>query len=36
VLSFLGWCGMLATVAWLVQRSLKDAAGQSATKPSAI
>jgi hypothetical protein len=36
VLSFLGWCGMLATVAWLVQRSLKDAAGQSATKPSAV
>jgi len=22
--SFLGWLGMLGTVAWLVQRSLKD------------
>ena len=28
VVSFLGWCGMLATVAWLVRRSLKDAAAQ--------
>ena len=24
VVSFLGWLGMLGTVAWLVQRSLKD------------
>lgn len=28
VVSFLGWCGMLATVGWLVRRSLKDAAAQ--------
>ena len=34
--SFLGWCGMLAIVAWLVRRSLKDTAAQPATKPSAI
>jgi hypothetical protein len=34
VVSFVGWCGMLATVAWLVRRYLKDAARQSATKPS--
>ena len=26
MVSFLGWCGMLATVAWLVRRSLKDCA----------
>jgi hypothetical protein len=25
VVSFLGWLGMLATVAWLVHRSLKQA-----------
>jgi hypothetical protein len=30
VVSFLGWLGMLATVAWLVQRSLKDAPTQPA------
>jgi len=37
VVSFLGWCGMLATVAWLVWRSLKDAAAQPAeTNPSLI
>ena len=36
VVSFLGWCGMLAMVAWLVRRCLKDAAAQPATKPSAI
>ena len=36
VVSFLGWCGMLATVAWLVRRSLKDAVTQSHTKPSVI
>jgi len=28
VVSFLGWLGMLATVVWLVQRSLKDPAAQ--------
>jgi hypothetical protein len=28
VVSLLGWCGMFATVAWLVRRSLKDAATQ--------
>ena len=28
VVSFLGWCGMLATVGWLVRRSLKNAAAQ--------
>ena len=26
IVSFFGWCGMLATVAWLVRRSLKDCA----------
>ncbi len=36
VVSFLGWCGMLATVAWLVRRCLKDVARQTATKPSEI
>ena len=24
VVSFLGWCGMIATVVWLIRRSLKD------------
>jgi hypothetical protein len=34
--SFLGWCGMLATVAWLARRGLKDArAEQSETRISA-
>jgi hypothetical protein len=28
--NFLGWCGMLATVVWLVRRSVKDAAAQPA------
>jgi len=28
VVSFLGWCGMLLTVGWLVRRSLKNAAAQ--------
>ena len=33
VISFLGWLGMLGTVVWLVQRSLKDApAWQAFTK----
>jgi hypothetical protein len=33
--NFLGWCGMLATVVWLVRRSVKDAAAQpSATNVS--
>ena len=36
MVSFLGWCGMLVTVAWLVRRSLKDAVTQSQTKPSVI
>ena len=37
VVSFLGWCGMLATVAWLVRRSLKDCAVYPLkTKTSAI
>jgi hypothetical protein len=37
VISFLGWCGMLATVAWLVRRNLKDIASESSeTKISAI
>ncbi len=37
VVSFLGWCGMLATVGWLIRRSLKEAVTQqSETKPSAI
>jgi hypothetical protein len=30
VVSLLGWCGMLATVAWLLRRSLKDVAAQPA------
>ncbi len=30
VVSLLGWCGMLATVAWLLRRSLKDVAAQAA------
>jgi hypothetical protein len=30
VISLLGWLGMLATVTWLVQRSLKDVPAQSA------
>jgi hypothetical protein len=30
VVSFLGWLGMLATVAWLIQRSLKDVPTQPA------
>ena len=35
--SFLGWCGMLATVAWLGRRGVKDSATQqSETKISAI
>jgi hypothetical protein len=35
--SFLGWCGMLATVAWLARRGVKDSATQqSETKISAI
>jgi hypothetical protein len=37
VISFLGWCGMLATVAWLVRRSLKDFQSETAaTKIPAI
>jgi hypothetical protein len=36
VVSFLGWCGMLATVAWLVRRGLKATIAQSTTKPSVI
>jgi hypothetical protein len=28
IVSLLGWCGMLATVGWLVRRSLNDAAAQ--------
>jgi hypothetical protein len=28
VVSFLGWCGMLGTVAWLVWRSVKDSVVQ--------
>jgi len=37
VVSLLGWCGMLATVVWLVRRSLKDVAVERpATKNSAI
>jgi hypothetical protein len=36
MVSLLGWCGMLATVAFLVRRSLKDAVPQCTTKPSGI
>jgi hypothetical protein len=37
VVSFLGWCGMLSAVAWLVWRGLQDAAPHpSAPTPSAI
>jgi hypothetical protein len=37
VVSFLGWCGMVGTVVWLVRRSLKDvSAERTETKPSAI
>jgi hypothetical protein len=36
MVSLLGWCGMLATVAFLVRRSLKDAVTQCTTKPSGI
>ena len=37
VVSFLGWCGMVGTVVWLVRRSLKDvSAERPETKPSAI
>jgi hypothetical protein len=37
VISFLGWCGMLATVAWLVRRSLKDISSETTeTKISTI
>jgi len=26
VVSFLGWCGMIGTVVWLIRRSLNDVA----------
>ncbi len=32
VVSFLGWCGMLGTVVWLVRRSLKDSADRNHNK----
>jgi hypothetical protein len=37
VVSFLGWCGMVGTVVWLVRRSLRGAtAPQAESKASAI
>jgi hypothetical protein len=36
VVSFMGWCGMLGSVAWLVWRSYKDAAQPSESNFSAI
>jgi hypothetical protein len=34
VVSFLGWCGMVGTVVWLVRRSLKDVSAASEIKES--
>ena len=34
VVSFLGWCGMLGTVVWLVRRSLKDSVTETTTRSS--
>lgn len=36
VISFLGWCGMVATVVWLVRHGLKTVPEPSEAKPSAI
>jgi hypothetical protein len=36
VVSFLGWCGMVATVVWLVRQGLKDVAERPETNASAI
>ena len=32
VVSFLGWCGMLATVVWLVRRALDDVRAQAVSE----
>jgi hypothetical protein len=32
VVSFLGWCGMLGMVVWLVRRSLKDSVTETTTR----